>query len=270
MVGDSTEDVECGNAAGTATCLIAGGGNETGAAAAPPPGAVPTFAVESLHELQRRLIQRDTALGWGAGGADSDSDAEPGAPPLGLDFLDALFAAGAVEGAACSFPRIDAARFGVPGDAHPGSRVLHLQCGTGALTKLLFSAGLLVVGADREAGAAARRGLPAVAVPRLDAPGALAPAAALGGAFDAAVLYGAAAAGAEALEARLWSAAGLEEGSAVLRTGGKLAAEWEAGPEGAAAAAAALRAAGFAVEVQEAVAPRAGGAPRARVIATKR
>jgi hypothetical protein len=24
MVGDSTEDVECGNAAGTATCFIAG------------------------------------------------------------------------------------------------------------------------------------------------------------------------------------------------------------------------------------------------------
>ena len=30
MVGDSHEDVECGNAAGTATCLIAGGGNEVG------------------------------------------------------------------------------------------------------------------------------------------------------------------------------------------------------------------------------------------------
>ena len=57
MVGDSTEDVETGNAAGTATCLIAGGGNELpapgsgggggsdgGAVAvappAPPPGAV--------------------------------------------------------------------------------------------------------------------------------------------------------------------------------------------------------------------------------------
>jgi hypothetical protein len=31
MVGDSHEDVECGNAAGTATCLLAGGGNEVGA-----------------------------------------------------------------------------------------------------------------------------------------------------------------------------------------------------------------------------------------------
>ena len=28
MVGDSFEDVEVGNAAGTATCLVAGGGNE--------------------------------------------------------------------------------------------------------------------------------------------------------------------------------------------------------------------------------------------------
>jgi HAD superfamily hydrolase (TIGR01509 family) len=33
MVGDSFEDVEVGNAAGTATCLVAGGGNEK-------PGAV--------------------------------------------------------------------------------------------------------------------------------------------------------------------------------------------------------------------------------------
>jgi ribonucleotide monophosphatase NagD (HAD superfamily) len=35
MVGDSHEDVECGNAAGTATCLIAGGGNEVGEYAQP-------------------------------------------------------------------------------------------------------------------------------------------------------------------------------------------------------------------------------------------
>lgn len=36
------------------------------------------------------------------------------------------------------------ARFGTPPDAHPGSRVLHLACGNGALTKLLFAAGLQV------------------------------------------------------------------------------------------------------------------------------
>jgi phosphoglycolate phosphatase-like HAD superfamily hydrolase len=39
MVGDSFEDVEVGNAAGTATCLIAGGGNEApGSNIGPPPG----------------------------------------------------------------------------------------------------------------------------------------------------------------------------------------------------------------------------------------
>ncbi|GAB4824051.1 hypothetical protein N2152v2_011097 [Parachlorella kessleri] len=42
MVGDSTEDVETGNAAGTATCLIAGGGNEV--VQATPPAAPATSA----------------------------------------------------------------------------------------------------------------------------------------------------------------------------------------------------------------------------------
>lgn len=175
MVGDSTEDIETANAAGTASCLIAGGrrcmaaarrrdvwrqlanracrvawllwppfiaaprdccgryllpsprsprpsggGNETSAAAAaaaPPRGAVPTFTVDSLAHLQRRLEQRDTALGWGAYGSGtlslSSSDGEEaggdggaslaGAPPEGLDFLDALFALGAVQAsAACA------------------------------------------------------------------------------------------------------------------------------------------------------------------------
>eukprot|EP00882_Tetradesmus_deserticola_P026609 GHRQ01029368.1.p2 GENE.GHRQ01029368.1~~GHRQ01029368.1.p2 ORF type:complete len:199 (+),score=73.62 GHRQ01029368.1:137-733(+) len=39
MVGDSFEDVEVGNAAGTATCLVTGGGNEApGSNMGPPPG----------------------------------------------------------------------------------------------------------------------------------------------------------------------------------------------------------------------------------------
>ncbi len=180
MVGDSTEDIETANAAGTASCLIAGGyyryfmcmhrpctlctralsagrpgagrqaqacgcargeasdwealihatrpspavlfpppggGNETSAAAAaapPPRGAVPTFTVDSLAHLQRRLEARDTALGWGASGSGtlslSSSDSEDasgdgaaslaGAPPEGLDFLDALFGLGAVQASA--------------------------------------------------------------------------------------------------------------------------------------------------------------------------
>jgi hypothetical protein len=45
-----------GNAAGTASCLIAGGGNEKpGANLAPPAGAVPTFSVHSLLELRDLL-----------------------------------------------------------------------------------------------------------------------------------------------------------------------------------------------------------------------
>lgn len=193
MVGDSVEDIETANAAGTASALIAGelpqhhtpgwhsfsrhpplagcfsfnqprcasyplaagGGNETSAAAAAPPplGAVPTFSVDSLPQLQQRLAQRDTALGWGAGGgttpslSSSDSDGDElglpsmaGAPPQGLDFL--IFALTVLNAAKCSFPRIDGARFGTPPDDHPGDRVLHLACGNGALTKLLFSSGL--------------------------------------------------------------------------------------------------------------------------------
>ena len=63
MVGDSLEDVECGNAAGTASCLIAGGGNEVGASASagPPPGAVPTLTVHSLAELNDILLRTKPA-----------------------------------------------------------------------------------------------------------------------------------------------------------------------------------------------------------------
>ena len=65
MVGDSTEDVECGNGAGTATCLIEGGGNELSVAHAPPPGAVPTFTVASLSDLQARIQAGRVAPGRG-------------------------------------------------------------------------------------------------------------------------------------------------------------------------------------------------------------
>lgn len=74
MVGDSAEDVEVGNAAGAASCLVAGGGNEKpGAApAAPLPGAVPTFTVSGLPELRARLLAAGStgaASGAGAAGA---------------------------------------------------------------------------------------------------------------------------------------------------------------------------------------------------------
>ena len=172
MVGDSTEDIETGNAAGTATCLIAGGGNEVAGAATAvhPLGAVPTFAVHSLAELRQRLAARDTSLGYaaytsgeagseggpsssssGGGGGGGSDEIKPlaGAPPEGLDFLDWLFLCGALNAAQCSFPRIDGSRFGVPPDAHPGDRVLHVACGNGALTKMLFSSGLQVGGCRR-------------------------------------------------------------------------------------------------------------------------
>lgn len=112
----------------TALSQLPGGGNETSAAAAaapPPRGAVPTFTVDSLAHLQRRLEARDTSLGWGAYGsatlALSSSDSEDasggdgvaslaGAPPEGLDFLDALFSLGAVQASAARARRAGGGR----------------------------------------------------------------------------------------------------------------------------------------------------------------
>jgi len=292
MVGDSTEDVECGNAAGTATSLISGGGSEVieGEAPLPPPGAVPTFSVESLHALLVRLSRRDTALGWGAystgtvsigdddedgigdinhlnegytaddkdmssssAGSDNDRNilsatsltnstsslssmdvdaASPGAPPPGLEFLDWLFASGAVEAASCSFPRLDGSRFGTPPDQHPGSKVLHLQCGNGALTKLLFSAGLLVIGADREPTAATKRGLYTAKVDTLNRKGGLDDALAKVGVLDAAVLLGESGENAEkeCLEREVLLPEALIELARVLRPGGNLCLELEMEP----------------------------------------
>lgn len=96
MVGDSLEDVEVGNAAGSATCLIKGGGNERPGAAPtqPPPGAVPTFAVASLFELRDRILAGDVKPGLGRpgrgfpGGIPAPHPADlAGAPPPGVDFL---------------------------------------------------------------------------------------------------------------------------------------------------------------------------------------
>lgn len=71
MVGDSFEDVECGNAAGTASCHVAGGGNEKpGANVVAPAGAVPTLSVQSLSELNQ-LLTASTAEGDAVQGASS-------------------------------------------------------------------------------------------------------------------------------------------------------------------------------------------------------
>lgn len=180
MVGDSTEDVECGNAAGTASCLITGGGNEirTGEASRPPVGTVPSFIVDSLYELRDRLEQRDTPLGWEEVSDDeryaraslsSDEDEEvaldAGAPFTGLGFFNYLFESGAIPPPSCSFPRLRSTILKTDVDnIHPGDRVLHLGCGDGGLTKMLFSAGLNVCGADIDPEKARRRGLATVVV----------------------------------------------------------------------------------------------------------
>lgn len=186
MVGDSTEDVECGNAAGTASCLISGGGNEItgGEKTRPPVGTVPTFSVDSLYELQERLENRDTPLGWGevseeeryayakSLSEDSSEDDEDfqvaldaGAPCTGQGFFNYLFESGAIEPPSCSFPRLRSTILKRDVEhVHPGDRVLHLGCGDGGLTKMLFSAGLNVCGADVDPEKAQRRGLATITV----------------------------------------------------------------------------------------------------------
>lgn len=127
---------------------------------------------ELLDEFSIDDILASAALSSSGSGAE-EGGVLAGAPPRGGDFIEALYEYGAVQAAYCSFPRIDGARFGVPEDRHPGSRVLHLQCGDGGLSKLIFSTGLRVVGADPAPEQAIKRGLMAAKVAKLDAPGAL-------------------------------------------------------------------------------------------------
>ncbi|GLC58380.1 hypothetical protein PLESTB_001352600 [Pleodorina starrii] len=170
MVGDSFEDVECGNASGAASCLVAGGGNEKpGTVVQPPPGAVATFSVGGLSELAERLAvagergpqAAGVALGWPARLAAGEVIAAEGAPAPGLDYLDWLAACGALHCAPCSFPRMGRAAGGLAScdAAEWGDRVLHVFCGAGALTKLLASQGLQVWAVDSDVEAARKRGL---------------------------------------------------------------------------------------------------------------
>jgi len=188
MVGDSAEDVEVGNAAGTASCLVAGGGNEKpGAApAAPLPGAAPTLTVSGLPDLRARLLAAENApaatdmtvmpcpesagpagavaLGWPAREAVGLPVQRAGAPPPGLAFLDWLVEVGGLKPSAASFPRMGAAAGGLatcPPEQY-GDRVLHIGCGAGGLTKMMASQGMQVTGADMDVMAATRRGLVAV------------------------------------------------------------------------------------------------------------
>ncbi|CAG9463975.1 unnamed protein product [Pedinophyceae sp. YPF-701] len=247
MVGDSTEDVEVGNAAGTATALIAGGGNEVGGAQ-PPPGAIPTVRVESLTDLLQQLQEGRIAQGWGRPGtpegmaslsASIDEDgpeaaagAAPGAPAPGVDFLEALYNRGAIRTAAASFPRMGAAAGGLQASVdQDGDRVLHLACGAGPLTKLLASQGLEAVGVDADVAAATKRGLCCAQYDgeplgdlALEGAMRVGPSAAGGPApVDAVVLYAAAAdvRGRE-LAGLLVSGAGVAEVARVLAPGGTL------------------------------------------------
>ncbi|GIL87479.1 hypothetical protein Vretimale_1626 [Volvox reticuliferus] len=170
MVGDSFEDVECGNASGAASCLVAGGGNEKpGTVVRPPPGAVATFSVSGLSELAARLATAGeqgpqaagVSLGWPARLAAGEMIGTEGAPAPGLDYLDWLAACGALRCAPCSFPRMGRAAGGLAScqDAAWGDCVLHVFCGAGALTKLLASQGLQVWAVDVDVAAAQTRGL---------------------------------------------------------------------------------------------------------------
>lgn len=216
MIGDSIEDVECGNAAGTATCHIQGGGNEVGAAAAAlPVGAIPTFAVPSLVDLRQRLETGDV----------SDGAENAGLPPKGLDFLDAIFDDCAILTGSCSFYRLATFGGGLVAVGEPGERVLHLCCGDGGMTKLLASQGLSVVGVDTEVSSMLQRGLSAKTFlgPPLSSMS-LAPSAGTQG-FDAIVYYGKETPG--QIEDLLLTDAAMDECWRVLKLGGRLCLEAE-------------------------------------------
>lgn len=315
MVGDSFEDVEVGNAAGTATCLIAGGGNEApGSNIGPPAGAIPTFSVSSLVELRQFL--QDTApsssgvqgldlsssssssidssslglLGWSLrSSSESESDDDesaaaaamswldptaPGNPAAGLDFVDYLVEAGALCTASTSFPRMGAAAGGLQACALGGGhRVLHVGCGDGALTKMLASKGLQVIGVDADVSAGIKRGLKCVAFDGAPlAAGSLATvAASLKEPADAVLIYTAAAAAAAAGQgyssAECLSAAALQEYRGVVKPGSGCVCVEVPLSSGSSAeeVQAQLQVAGYAVDRFE-VLPAAGGHQRLRVV----
>lgn len=247
----------------------------------PPPGAIPTFSVNSLTQLQDFLLNtapvsnvegltadirgqsnsgasgsdssidgmlsssnsRLGLLGWSVRSvSESESDEEdagllyldptaPGSPAPGLDFVDFLIQQGAITTASCSFPRMGAAAGGLQACSQGGGdSVLHVGCGDGALTKMLASKGLVVVGADADISAGVKRGLRCTQYQ--GAPlsrGSLAPAAAEAGAVDAVLVYTGAAAGHGFSSEDCLAAEALQEFKQVLKSGGRLCLEVPAG-----------------------------------------
>ncbi len=269
--------LQVGNAAGAATCRIAGGGNEKpGANVSPPPGAIPTFAVQSLHELcelleqtacssssssssssstQGRCIPAGSplALGWAASSSHAPSDATlPGAPAPGLDFLDHLLEGGVLQAASCSFPVMGAAAGGLAACDVGGESLLHVGCGDGGLTKMAGSKGLAVMGVDSDVAVALKRGLRCCtyATGQPLGPGSLT---GVGKQVDAVLVYtpaGLAAERADGIRPGLTAAQCLEghalaELATVLGKGGRVCLEAPGGGSSRGAAEQALAAAGF-------------------------
>ena len=168
MVGDSFEDVEVGNAAGYSSCLISGGGNEKpGAVVQTPAGAQATFKVDGLLEL-KRMLETGSGLQYGFFERRAEAEGkflgEAGRPAPGLDFLDWCESQGSILKGGASFPRMGQYAGGLATSDDRGSKVLHLACGAGGLTKMMCSQGIQALGADVDIDAAERRGLSAVRI----------------------------------------------------------------------------------------------------------
>jgi HAD superfamily hydrolase (TIGR01549 family) len=230
MVGDSTEDIECGNAGGCATCKVMGGGNEPGLKTAPALGTIATFDVSGMVELREILVKFATAspkelqkmLGWPSREAAGESVEHEGCPPPGIKFLDWALQMGAITTSDHSFPKMVSC-LGRP-NSTPAPRILSLDCADGGFTKVMYSTGMWVVGADEDPNPTIKRGLVATAYagPRLSV-GSLAPALGPLGHFDAAVLMGVTG---RAQASSLWKNSNqLAEVASVLLPGGRVIVE---------------------------------------------
>lgn len=189
MVGDSREDVECGNAAGTMTCLLEGGGNEV----VPSPGTTSLSREEGEGEIcasfgfcDEDVEAYEAALEEEGGEADPmlrakdlahlkeqlQHGALKGAvahPPDGIAFVARLRASGHLRAAASSYPCIAKAAGGFCGDGGDyADRVLHLGCARGALTMAISCQGMRTLGVDvrpQAVEATRARGLQAMLLP---------------------------------------------------------------------------------------------------------